>query len=105
LSLLRISTLLLFLCGTLAFYRLLYESGADGKLAAASSIALICNPLILILGLTFMTDVQFLGWLLISCWLYARGIRRGSASVLFLGSLAAALATGTRQFGSLYRPD
>jgi 4-amino-4-deoxy-L-arabinose transferase-like glycosyltransferase len=99
LSLLRICTLLLLLCGSLAFYRLLYESGEDSELAAALSICLICSPLILILGFTFMTDVQFLGWLLISCWLYARGLRRRSLALLFLGGLAAGLAIGTRQFG------
>ncbi len=99
LSLLRISTLLLFLCGAIAFYRLLYESGSDSALAAALTLALICSPLVLLLGFTFMSDVQFLGWVLIACWLNARGLRRRSAAALLLGGLAAALAIGTRQFG------
>ncbi len=99
LSLLRISTLLLFLCGAIAFYRLLYESGSDSALAAALTLALICSPIVLLLSFTFMTDVQFLGWMLIACWLNARGLRRRSAAALLLGGLAAALAIGTRQFG------
>lgn len=99
LSLLRISTLLLYLAGAIAFYRLLYELGSSGSLSAALTLTLICSPLVLWLGFTFMTDVQFLGWVLIACWLYVRGLRRGSIATLFLGGLAAALAIGTRQFG------
>ncbi len=99
LSLLRISTLLLYLGGAIAFYQLLYESGSSGILSAAMTLALICSPLVQWLGFTFMTDVQFLGWVLITCWLYSRGLRQGSIAMMFLGGLAAALAIGTRQFG------
>ena len=99
LSLLRISTLLLFLLGALAFYQLLHESGCDLTAAAALTLTLMCSPFVLLLGFTFMTDVQFLGWLLVACWLYARGLRGGNAWPLFLGGLAATLAILTRQFG------
>jgi 4-amino-4-deoxy-L-arabinose transferase-like glycosyltransferase len=99
LSLLRISTLVFFLLGALAFYQLLHESGSDRTAAAALTLALMCSPFVLLLGFTFMTDVQFLGWLLIASWLYARGLRSGNAWMLFLGGLAATLAILTRQFG------
>src|SRR5215813_2683671 len=99
LSLLRISTLLFFLLGALAFYQLLHESGSGPTAAAALTLALMCSPFVLLLGFTFMTDVQFLGWLLIACWLYAKGLRGGNKWPLFLGGLAATLAILTRQFG------
>ncbi|HYP15127.1 MAG TPA: glycosyltransferase family 39 protein [Bryobacteraceae bacterium] len=99
LSLLTTSTILLFLCGAIAFYQLLRDSGAKDTLSACLTIALICSPLILLLCFTFMTDVPFLSWVLIACWLYARGLRRQSTTFLFLGGLCAALSIGTRQFG------
>jgi 4-amino-4-deoxy-L-arabinose transferase-like glycosyltransferase len=83
---LRISTLLFFLLGALAFCQLLHESGSDRTAAAALTLPLMCSPFVLLLGFTFMTDVQFLGWLLIACWLYARGLRGGNAWMLFLGA-------------------
>ena len=99
LSLLRISTVLMSLCGVIAFYRILKDSGSDGAPAAALTVALICSPLVLWLSFTFMTDVQFLGWVLIACWMYAKGIRLDSLNILILGGIAASLAIGTRQFG------
>jgi 4-amino-4-deoxy-L-arabinose transferase-like glycosyltransferase len=99
LSTLRICTLLLYLGGAIAFYRLLCELGTSVGHAAALTLAFLCSPMVLWLGFTFMTDVQFLGWVSIACWLYARGLRSGSLMALFLGGLAAALGVGTRQFG------
>lgn len=46
-----------------------------------------------------MSDIPFVAWMLLALLLYVRGIRRNSASVMFLGSLAACCAIGTRQFG------
>jgi hypothetical protein len=46
-----------------------------------------------------MSDVQFLGWMLAALFLYVRGLRRGSDALVFVGSIAAAAAIGTRQFG------
>jgi hypothetical protein len=54
---------------------------------------------VLLLSFTFMSDVQFLGWMLAALFLYVRGLRRGSDALVFLGSIAAAGAIGTRQFG------
>ena len=51
------------------------------------------------LSFTFMSDVQFTGWLLIALWLYSRGFESRSVRDLLLGSAPAACAIGTRQFG------
>jgi hypothetical protein len=99
LTLLRICTLSLFLAGSIAFYLLLREFEISRSASAAFTIVLMCSPLVVWLGFTFMTDVQFLGWVLLASWVYARGLQRHSRGMIFLGSLLAALATGTRQFG------
>ncbi|HEY1215550.1 MAG TPA: hypothetical protein VGE93_18115, partial [Bryobacteraceae bacterium] len=99
LTLLRLTTLALFLCGAIAFYGLLKGFRTDARLAAALTVVLICSPLVLWLAFTFMTDVQFLAWVLIACLFYVTGLRRDSARILFVAGVFAALAIGTRQFG------
>lgn len=98
-SLLRVCTLILCFSGAIAFYGILREFDISRSVAAALTVALICSPLVLWLAFTFMTDVQFLGWMLLSCWLCMRGLRRENLGIIFLGSVCAALAIGTRQFG------
>lgn len=99
LSLLRCSTLCLFALGLGSFYRLLRELGHSPGTASILTLAIPASPLVLMLAFTFMSDVQFLGWLLLALLLYFRGIRDRSKVQVFLGSLAAACAIGTRQFG------
>ncbi len=99
LTLLRCTTLAMLLCGTLALYGLLREAAIESRSAVALSLGLMCSPMVLYFGFTFMTDVQFIGWVLLACLLYARGLRRKSAGLLFAASVPAAMAVGTRQFG------
>jgi 4-amino-4-deoxy-L-arabinose transferase-like glycosyltransferase len=99
LSLLRCSTLALLIVGLFSFYALLRDLSRTREVATAFSLALLASPLVLMLAFTFMSDVQFLGWMLLALWLYVRGIRRQSLQLMLLGSVAAACAIGTRQFG------
>jgi hypothetical protein len=99
LSLLRISTLALFLVGLSAFLALLCDLGLDLRSAAVLTLGLLASPLVLMLSFTFMSDIQFMSWMIIALCLYVRGINRGSDGTIFLGSIAAAFAIGTRQFG------
>jgi hypothetical protein len=99
LSLLRCTTLALLATALFSFYALLRELGHTRPRATIITLALLASPLVLILGFTFMSDVQFLGWFVLSLWLYVRGTRRRSARSIFLASLAAGCAIGTRQFG------
>ena len=100
LSLLRCSTLLLFVVALVGFHRLARELGHSATIASILTLAIAASPLVLMLAFTFMSDVQFLGWLMLALVLYFRGIRDRSAVRIFLGSLAAACAIGTRQFGA-----
>jgi 4-amino-4-deoxy-L-arabinose transferase-like glycosyltransferase len=99
LSLLRCTTLALLVVGLGSFYALLRELGYTRSAASVVTLAIPASPLVLMLAFTFMSDVQFLGWLLLSLWLYVRGMRHQSAGTMLLGSLAAGCAIGTRQFG------
>lgn len=99
LVLLRMTTLGLFVVALLCWYLLLRELGHSREIATVFTLALLASPLVLILSFTFMSDVQFIAWVLLAELLYVRGIHRQSAVLLLLGSLAAGCAIGTRQFG------
>jgi 4-amino-4-deoxy-L-arabinose transferase-like glycosyltransferase len=99
LSLLHLSTLALLIVGLFSFHALLRELACSEKIAAAFTLALLASPLVLALAFTFMSDVQFLGWMLLALWLYVRGLRHRTVPSMLLGSLAAGCAIGTRQFG------
>ena len=99
LSLLRVSTLMLLVAGLATLYGLLRRASLPGWPAAVLTLGLLASPLVLMLSLTFMSDIQFMGWLLIALWLYSRGFESRSDRDLLLGSVAAACAIGTRQFG------
>jgi Dolichyl-phosphate-mannose-protein mannosyltransferase len=99
LSLVRCTTLALLAVGAGSFYALLRELGHTRDTASVTTLAIPASPLVLMLAFTFMSDVQFFGWLLLSLWLYVRGLRHQNARSMLLGSLAAACAIETRQFG------
>jgi hypothetical protein len=98
-TLLRFTTLGFLLIALISFYLLLCEFGYTQRVAAVVTVALLASPLVLILGFTFMSDIQFLGWLLLALLLYVRGFRRRSGWEMLCGSIAAGCAIGTRQFG------
>jgi 4-amino-4-deoxy-L-arabinose transferase-like glycosyltransferase len=99
LALLRMSTLLLMLAGLMSFYLLLRHAGTGDVEAGLLSVTLLASPLVLYLSFTFMTDAQFLSWLLIAFLFYSWGIEQSRVAFMALGSGAAAAAIGTRQFG------
>lgn len=96
---LRLITLAFLILAVVSFYKLLRELGWTAGRAGVLGLALLCMPLVPMLGFTFMSDIQFLGWFLVALWLYVRGLRRASISSVLIASLAAAFAVGTRQFG------
>lgn len=99
LSLLRLPTLALLALAVGSLYGLLTELRLRPGPAALLAAGLLASPLTLLLSFTFMSDVQFLGWMTAALWLYVRAERRQSGATLLLASLMAACAIGTRQFG------
>jgi 4-amino-4-deoxy-L-arabinose transferase-like glycosyltransferase len=99
LGLLRLSTLMLLVASLAALYGLLRRGSLPAWPAAVLTLGLLASPLVMMLSFTFMSDIQFMGWMLIALWLYSRGFESRSEGNLLLGSIAAACAIGTRQFG------
>jgi Dolichyl-phosphate-mannose-protein mannosyltransferase len=98
-TLLRFSTIMMLFVAVVSLYCLLRDFDAGDAEAALVSAAVATSPLIFFLSFTFQTDVQFLGWELLAVCLYSRAIRSRSYLVMAMGSIAAAAAIGTRQFG------
>ena len=82
------------------FYLLLRELGHTRQIAAFITLVFLASPLVLPLSFTFMTDIQFVAWMLLALLLYIRALRRRSTWLMFLASLAAGCCIGTRQFGA-----
>jgi hypothetical protein len=96
---LRFSSLALGLGGVLATYALLRQLQASPPTAMIGASAVAVNPLYLGLSNTFMTDVPFYCFTVVSVLLLVRGLQRDDAACLILGILAAYAATLTRQIG------
>lgn len=96
---LHVSTLVFSAGAPLALCWLLRRLGVGRAGAALAAVALVANPIFLHLSYTFMTDVFYLGFLLVSLALYAEGTERDSGRALWLASVAAALAFLCRQLG------
>jgi len=101
-SSLRLSTLSLMLIGLISFYFVALEHRLSHWQAGLLALLLLASPLVLKFSFSFMTNIPFLGCALLALWLYTRGLRLKSYPLMFVGSLAAAAATLTRQFGMAF---
>jgi 4-amino-4-deoxy-L-arabinose transferase-like glycosyltransferase len=99
-TVLRFSTVALLFVGLIALYHLLRDFNVEDAEASVLTLAVFASPLVLYLGFTFQTDVQFLAWQVLALWLYARALRKESYPVMALASMVAFAAIGTRQFGA-----
>lgn len=98
---LRLSTVVLFLLSGIALYGLCRELELPRPLAALGAAAYLFSPLAFVLGATFMTDSHFTSLLVISAFLYARGLHRHAPPYIVAGSAFAAWAFLVRQHGLL----
>ena len=97
LSLLRVSTLMLLTAGLAALYGLLRRGSLTAWPAAVLTLGFLASPLVLMLSFTFMSDIHSPP-ALIALGCTAR-LESPSGRHLLFGSVAAACAIGTRQFG------
>jgi hypothetical protein len=100
-STLRLSTLVLWALGLVAFYLLCREHNVDRQEAAILLLGLFSCPLTIIMSFSFMTDIPYLSCLIIALYLYTRSLRLQRYDVMFAASLAASAAILTRQFGAV----
>lgn len=96
---LRFSTLTLGLIGILATYSLLRETGASRMLAFIGALLILTNPLYFALSNTFMTDVPFFSFSMLSFYFFVSGIKKESNIKIIIATALAGVATLTRQIG------
>ncbi|CAA9555992.1 MAG: hypothetical protein AVDCRST_MAG43-1475 [uncultured Thermomicrobiales bacterium] len=100
---LRLSTIVLIALSIPAVYGICRQLGADRAKSALGAAVYAFNPLTYSLGFTFMSDPQFSALMVISTWLYVKGLDRDKLDgrAILWGSTFAALAFLVRQQGLL----
>ncbi len=98
---LRISTLVLGAVASIALYLILRELEAQRRTAFLGAFALAGNPVFLVLASSFMTDVPFVAFTLLSLLGYVRAVHRDDPRQLWWAGLWACLSCLDRQVGVL----
>jgi hypothetical protein len=98
-TVLRVSTLVMGILGSLGVLVLLRRCGVSPWLSLFGAASLVVNPLYLSQSFTFMTDVPFAAWCILSLVLLHAGVERLRVGLVGLGLLFALLAILTRQIG------
>jgi len=98
-TVLRFSTLFLGLIGVLATYSLIEESRSSRGFAFLGALLVAINPLYFALSNTFMTDIPFFSFAMLSFLFFSRCIRLGKIKYALIGTLFALLVTFIRQIG------
>lgn len=96
---LRFSTLTLLAVALVSIWRFLVSEGLSSFDAGILVSLIYSNPLVFLLGFSFMTDVPFMAWLGLALVGYLRALRDGSWRSMLMGSIFASAAILTRQFG------
>lgn len=100
-TVLRCSTLVLSWLSILAGYQLVRELGQGRRNALLLSAILALNPLFFSLSFTYMTDVPFFAFTLLSALFYIRFFKENQMKWMLLGSCFAMAAVFVRQLGLL----
>jgi len=98
---LRLSTLMLSLVGTSSFYLFLRMLSIGRVLSLCGALTLALNPVYLNMSYTFMTDVPFTAFLLLSLLCYTQGFTCNSHAGVLAGSAFATASVLIRQTGIL----
>jgi len=96
---LRISVLVLGLIGILTFYFLVYSISRNKHISFIGSLLLVTNPIYFSLSNTFMTDVPFLTFAIISIYLFFKSLETSNPAFLIAATITVVLTTLIRQFG------
>jgi 4-amino-4-deoxy-L-arabinose transferase-like glycosyltransferase len=93
------SMIVLAAIGSLTFYALLRRLDVGAEAALLGALLLACNPILIHLDYSFMTETSFLTYTLLACYCYLRGLQQGRDRWLWLGGAMTAIALLDRQFG------
>ena len=98
---LRISTLVLGFIGLVATYHLVREFSENRKVSLMFTLIIAANPLFFSLSNSFMTDVPFYAFYILSLLFYLKNLKSKKVIYLIAGVLMSILATLIRQTGIL----
>lgn len=98
-TVLRISTIVMSFFGALGLYLLLSLVLEEKIYSLLGTLVLVFNPLYIYLTYSFMTDVTFITTVIWSSYFYCCYFNSKNRVHIWLGSLFAAFAILTRQFG------
>ena len=98
---LSVSTLVLNWIGLLAFFLTLRNVGVSPFYSALGTLTLFFNPVMFVLGHSFMTDVPFVSVMNVAILFYVLWVKRGSYVYLGLGGVFALASFLIRQIGAL----
>lgn len=98
-TILRLTTLVMSCISTSILYLFLRLLNTHRVLAFCGALTLALNPIFLNLSYTFMTEVPFIAFMLLSLLCYTKGLPRGSHASVLAGSLFATAGLLIRQVG------
>jgi hypothetical protein len=98
-TILRILTLAIGLVGILTSYKIFKNLTANNKLSFYCSLLIAGNPLYFSLSYTFMTDVYFYTFSILSFYFLHQSLITGKIMQILLGSVFVVLAVFVRQIG------
>ncbi len=101
-TLLRIVTLITGLAGVLVSYKLLKQIIPKGKLAFIASMLIAVNPLFFSLSNTFMTDVYFFTFSIISIYFFKQSLDSDKVSQIVLATAFVIITSLIRQIGIVF---
>ncbi|MDQ7783693.1 MAG: hypothetical protein RDU20_12490 [Desulfomonilaceae bacterium] len=99
LTVLRVSVLTLGILASIVLFLMLLRCGASAGLSLLGTLTLVFNPLFLSQCFSFMTDITFTGFALVSVFFFHLGVQRSNTRIVALGLAFALAATLTRQLG------
>lgn len=98
-TVLRMSVLVLGLLGVLTAFKLSREAGVPLSLALLGAVLLMVNPVYFTMSNTFMTDVPFFAFSVMSLLFLARAVHRDRTQDIVAGTVLLVLALLVRQLG------
>jgi len=100
-TVLRYSTVVLGLVGGIGAYFLAREFTGNKGIAFLAALILLLNPIYLNLSNTFMTDVPFTSFLILSLLFFVKGLRQDKMVYIIQAFFFVLVATFVRQLGLL----
>ncbi|MGK0363416.1 MAG: 4-amino-4-deoxy-L-arabinose transferase-like glycosyltransferase [Saprospiraceae bacterium] len=98
-TVLRFSTLVLAYLGLSACYLLGRDLGGSRKLSLIAALCIGFSPIFFSLSYTFMTDIPFFSFMVLSIYFFNKFLKREHFFTLLLASFFTIAATLTRQLG------